>query len=161
MSHRCFECSKEFQSEDALIQHKKAIHGMSEQQALQNSSPKERKYFYIIIGALVAVLLVFWLMTSLSSGKYDNFAKCLSEKGAIFYGAWWCSHCQEQKNLFEGSEKYLHYVECSSPDGNSQLPACAAAGITGYPTWVFADGSRANQMTLEELSLKTSCALPL
>ena len=28
-------------------------------------------------------------------GKYDTFASCIKESGALFYGAFWCPHCQE------------------------------------------------------------------
>ena len=60
----------------------------------------------------------------------DAFAKCLTEKGLVMYGAEWCVHCKEQKALFGNSFQYVKYVEC--PD-NTQL--CVAEGINGYPTW--------------------------
>ncbi len=73
---------------------------------------------------------------------------------------YWCPHCQAQKKLFSNSTK-LPYVECSTPNGQGQLPICIEAGITGYPTWEFADGTRLDgERTLEELGTKTNCALP-
>lgn len=60
----------------------------------------------------------------------DSFAKCLTEKGWTLYGAVWCSHCKDQKELFGESFRYIHYVEC--PD-NTEL--CLDKGINGYPTW--------------------------
>lgn len=65
----------------------------------------------------------------------SSLAKCLSDKGAKLYGAYWCSHCAAQKNLFSGSLKDLNYVECDAggPGGNPQ--ACIDAGIEAYPTW--------------------------
>ena len=67
----------------------------------------------------------------------DEFAKCIADSGAKFYGAFWCSHCKDQKDLFGDSAQYLPYVECSTPDGNNQLPVCADEGIKIYPTWRF------------------------
>lgn len=96
------------------------------------------------------------------SGVYDGFAQCLKDKGAIFYGAFWCPHCQATKKLFGASQKLLPYVECSTPDGNNQLQICIDKGIKQYPTWVFADGSQlTGERTFAELAEKTSCELPV
>lgn len=90
----------------------------------------------------------------------DTFAQCLGEAGATFYGAYWCPHCQDQKKLFNNSKK-LPYVECSSPNGQTQLPVCIDKEIKSYPTWIFANGERfEGNQTLEELATKTNCTLP-
>lgn len=95
------------------------------------------------------------------AGKYDAFAKCLKDKGAVFYGAFWCSHCQNQKKSFGASVEFLPYVECSTADGKEQLQACTDKKIEGYPTWVFPDGSRqSGEVPFETLASKTGCALP-
>jgi len=94
-------------------------------------------------------------------GKLDSFATCLGDTGAKFYGAFWCPHCQSQKALFGNSEKKLPYIECSTPNGQSQLNVCTEAGITGYPTWEFEDGERlGGEISLSTLSEKTGCELP-
>lgn len=91
---------------------------------------------------------------------YDSFAQCLTDAGAKFYGTYWCSHCKAQKELFKNSKK-LPYTECSTSNGQGQLPVCTDAKIEGYPTWVFADGSRlSGEQTFEKLAEKTSCAVP-
>jgi hypothetical protein len=93
--------------------------------------------------------------------KYDAFAQCLGEKGAKFYGAFWCPHCQEQKRMFGKSADRLPYVECSLPDGKSRTQECIDKNIDGYPTWEFADGSRlTGERQLSELAEKTGCMLP-
>ena len=75
-------------------------------------------------------------------GKYDQFAQCLADKGAKFYGAFWCPHCQNQKRMFGSkSAKLLPYTECSTPDGKGTTQACIDAGVKSYPTWKFADGT--------------------
>jgi len=119
-----------------------------------------------IIVWLVVVLIVgggIWALASHKSGpgKLDGFAACLKEKGATFYGAFWCPHCQNQKKMFGSSQKLLPYVECSTPDGNGQNALCTEKKITGYPTWEFSDGSReSGEIALEELAKKTGCTLP-
>ena len=94
-------------------------------------------------------------------GKLDTFAQCLEEKGAIFYGAFWCPHCQAQKRMFGNSANLLPYVECSTPDGQNQLQVCIDKQIQQYPTWDFADGSRlTGEVPLAQLAEKTECILP-
>ena len=93
------------------------------------------------------------------SGKYDDFAKCLTEKGAVFYGASWCPHCNEQKEMFGDSMQYVKYVECASDDGG-QTEACSQKKITGYPTWEINGELSPGKQSFEELSSKTGCALP-
>ncbi len=122
-------------------------------------------YIYVALVVLIFAGLVFVREnsdgpTSHRTTKYDDFAQCLGDAGAQFYGAFWCPHCQEQKALFENSLK-IPYVECSTPDKNAQLPVCIEKQITGYPTWIFGDGTRGDQVqSLEALAEKTSCALP-
>lgn len=94
-------------------------------------------------------------------GELDGFAQCLKDKGAIFYGAFWCPHCQNQKKMFGRSEKLLPYVECSTPNGQGQLAVCTEKGVKSYPTWTFADGSTLNgEVALKDLAEKTACELP-
>jgi thiol-disulfide isomerase/thioredoxin len=119
-----------------------------------------------IVGIGVVVVIVvfvgFGIWNRTQPGKYDTFAQCLGEKEAIFYGAFWCPHCQEQKALFGRSKDLLPYTECSSPNGQEQLAVCKDAGIEGYPTWVLKDGERLNSIqSLEILAEKTGCELPV
>ena len=124
------------------------------------------KIFLIVIGVLVVGTIATVLLRSNAStdtgpGKYDELAMCLKDKGAIFYGAFWCPHCQAQKKLFGSSQKLLPYVECSTADGNAQTQICIDKGVKSYPTWEFADGTRLNgEVPLAQLAEKTSCQLP-
>lgn len=125
---------------------------------------KRQKIFIGVISLLVIVLIfvaVFAEEKSDEPGKYDQFAQCLTEKGATFYGAFWCPHCADQKKLFGSSKSLLPYVECSTPDGNAQTQICIDNNISSYPTWTFADGSiEKGGVTLEKLAEKTNCVLP-
>ena len=109
------------------------------------------------------VIISAILLTGCTSGPgpLDEFTMCLKDKGAIFYGAFWCSHCQNQKKLFGNSKRLLPYVECSLPSGRGQTVECQEKKIEGYPTWVFADQSReTGEVSLERLAQKTGCTLP-
>lgn len=124
------------------------------------------KIFISVIGILVLGLVGMVVLRSgedktATPGKYDALAQCLKDKGAIFYGAFWCPHCQAQKKLFGSSAKLLPYVECSTLDGKGQLPECTTKGVSSYPTWEFADGTRlTGEVALADLATKTSCTLP-
>ncbi|MEI7765306.1 MAG: hypothetical protein WCI93_01835 [bacterium] len=121
-----------------------------------------------IFFTVIIILVLGTIGTFLVRGKgtsstlnYDSFATCLKDKGATFYGAFWCPHCQAEKKLFGTSEKLLPYVECSTPDGQGQTQICKDKKIEGYPTWKFADGTEiSGEVPLATLAEKTSCVLP-
>jgi len=118
------------------------------------------KWGWVIALIIIIGLVVYGVIVNNRPSELDDFAQCLAEKEAIFYGAFWCPHCQAQKEMFGNSSKYLPYIECSTPDGKSQKKVCDDAGIEGYPTWVFADGSRlSGEVELEALAAKTGCEL--
>jgi len=117
---------------------------------------------WIILLAIVGFGVFSIIKESKKPGRYDELATCLKEKGANFYGAFWCPHCLEQKQLFgRKSAKLLPYVECSTQNGKAQLQVCTDKEIQGYPTWIFADETRVEgKMTPMQLSEKTSCVPP-
>lgn len=97
-----------------------------------------------------------------ASGPNLPLAQCLADKGAVFYGAFWCPHCKAQEALFADAAPALPYVECSTPDGNNQTEICKEKKITGYPTWKFADGSElTGEQSFQTLAEKTACTAAL
>lgn len=118
-------------------------------------------WWIIFIVAVIGGILAIATFASSRPAALDSFALCLEEKGALFYGAFWCPHCADQKKLFGRSVSKIPYVECSTADGRGQLQVCTDAGITAYPTWKFADDTRETRViSLRELSERTSCPLP-
>ena len=114
------------------------------------------------IGLIVVPLIIYAVAAApkTNNGQHDQLAQCLTQKGAKMYGAYWCSHCQSQKRMFGTSFSKINYIECSLPDGKTQTEACQQAGIKGYPTWEFSDGSRLEgEVSLETLAQKSSCSL--
>jgi hypothetical protein len=115
-----------------------------------------------IIGIIIIVALVWFIagVGKKSSAPAIAFAQCLEEKGATFYGAWWCPHCADQKAAFKGAKNHIPYIECSTPQ-KTQLEVCNEAQIQSYPTWEFADGTRVSGFVpLSTLASNTGCVLP-
>lgn len=112
----------------------------------------------VVITVIVAIAILALAYSRLSgmfvasNTSYDNFAKCLTEKGVKLYGASWCGHCSNQKKMFGDSFKYIDYVECSE---NESL--CVQAGVKAFPTW-FIDGKLYEGVkSINELSSLTGC----
>lgn len=96
------------------------------------------------------------------AGQYEEFAQCVTDSGATMYGTYWCGHCKAQKEAFGDSFDKINYVECAIPNVQGQTEECRDAGIEGYPTWVFGDGSRVSgEMTLGRIAELTGCKLPI
>jgi len=125
----------------------------------------DKKGVWITLGTigLVLVPLIIYAAVAtpkISLGQHDQLAQCLTDKDAKMYGAYWCSHCQNQKRMFGQSFEKINYIECSLPDGKTQTEQCQEAGIKGYPTWEFSDGSRLEgEVSLDVLAEKSGCNL--
>ena len=122
----------------------------------------KKSYIYTSLAILALIVLIALIVNSKSGpGKYDDFAKCLTEKGTKMYGAYWCPHCLNQKRDFGSSWQYVTYIECSLPNNAGPTEFCTKAGINGYPTWEFQNGDRIEgEVSFPELSQRTSCPLP-
>lgn len=128
-----------------------------------SKSKNSSMYLYGAAILVVVGVIAFAISGARSNSEpsiYDEFAQCITDAGAVEYGAWWCPHCADQKELFGSSFEYVNYVECSTA-ARTMNQTCQDAGIEGYPTWVFADGTRAGgAQSLEALAEKTGCELP-
>lgn len=124
---------------------------------------KKKKNQLTWAGIIIGIIVLGGALYAYNNrpGELDDFAQCIDESGATFFGAFWCPHCNDQKAMFGNSERLLPYVECSTPNGQGTTVECQREGITGYPTWEFPDGSRQSGVVpLEELAQKTGCELP-
>jgi len=130
-----------------------------EAQAQAKSFPARKILGILLIVAAFAAVIFLGLRKR--GRRLDTFAKCLAAKQAKMYGAYWCPHCTEQKEIFESSFQFLPYVECGVPGSRDQAPACKDAGIKHFPTWQFANGERVEgTQPLPALAAKTGCDLP-
>jgi len=116
---------------------------------------------FIIAVLIFALYLIFneFFVPTQPINNYDNFAKCLTEKGATFYGTYWCPHCSNQKKLFGSSLKYVNYVECDPKGENAKPELCSQSNITGYPTWIINGTHYEGEQSLQELSSLAGCSL--
>jgi uncharacterized membrane protein len=77
-----------------------------------------------------------WEITTESGAAEIEMAKYLTQSGAKMYGAFWCPHCFEQKQLFgKEASKQMPYIECAPEGVNPQTDACVAKKIKSFPTW--------------------------
>lgn len=112
--------------------------------------------------AIFAVIIIFafagiyfFLPRHNAEGSLDGFAQCLRNKGATMYEADWCPHCQNEKNAFGESFRFIPYVECPKDPKK-----CLDAGVRGFPTWIFPDGSKLEgEQGIEKLSRKSGCSI--
>ena len=94
-----------------------------------------------------------WPITTTSGESEIALAKHLTSIGAKKFGAFWCPHCYEQKQLF-GKEafKEVNYVECAPQGKNPQPKLCRDSGIKGFPSWEINKQIYAGTQTLEKLA---------
>lgn len=119
------------------------------------------KQKHLIIVAVVAVMAVaiYFLGTSftgqyVADGDYDDFAKCLTEKGAVMYGSKNCGHCGRQKSMFGDSFQYITYVECSE-----QQSVCQEKNVRFVPAWEINGELQTGLKSLEQLADMAGCTL--
>ena len=129
----------------------------------QPGAGRDWKRIAIYLAVIVIAVGVVYFFYYRDQHKYDAFARCLGDRGAKMYGAWWCPHCIDQKAKFRASKSYLPYIECGIEGQTSgQSAICKQEGIKHYPTWQFPPtGERVDRVfDLQELSDRTGCPLP-
>jgi uncharacterized membrane protein/glutaredoxin len=94
-----------------------------------------------------------WEISSVSGEAEIALAKHLTATGAKMYGAFWCPHCYEQKQLLgEKAVEEMTYIECAAEGKNPQPDVCTAAKIQSFPTWEINGKFEPGIKTPEELA---------
>ncbi len=112
-----------------------------------------------VISLAVLFLILFWIGNSIYSyyfvpGVLDDFAKCISQKGAVMYGAMdWCKFTQQQRVMFGKSFKYVTYKEYG------EFPK-EKGTIRSTPSWIIENQVYEKVQSFERLSHLTGCELP-
>ena len=151
MKFECRFCNKKFNEKESLEQHIKAKH-----EAKEEKNPVNIKK-YLLFGIFLAAVILFaagFYIRGLSPGKYDDFAKCLTEKGAVIYGNDFCSYTNQQRNGFGESQKYLNYVKCFDDE-----ELCDSKGVKITPTWEIEGKMYSGVQGFETLSRLTGCEI--
>ena len=99
--------------QESLTTQKEYEQRLEHQQQTQQQQAKGSKSKYYVIASAIGIIVLAVSAYSVYSinkpGLYDNFAKCLTEKGAVMYGAMdWCKFTQAQKAMFGKSFKYIN-----------------------------------------------------
>lgn len=130
---------------------------------------KKRGKGMMIVGIIIILAVVAILVFAMKSGPsyskedIDSFAKCITEKGAVMYGAFWCPHCSKVKKMFGESFRHIDYVECDPRGDNEQSLLCIEKEIESYATFEFNDDPSTRligEPTFEELAAATGCVAP-
>lgn len=118
-------------------------------QEKESRAKRRRKTIYLIGGSVLVLVLALVGISFALPGKLDDFARCLSDKGAVMYGAIdWCKYTQEQAGMFGKSFKYVDYRDYRE-----------GQDIKVTPTWVIGDVTYEKVQSLERLSALTGCPL--
>lgn len=118
-----------------------------------------------LLFTLVPLVLVAVVGLAVYQGNkpsiYDGLAQCLTEKGVVMYGAWWCPNCENQKADFGTAFEHVANVECSPNQTRTQSIECQNAGIQSYPTWRFPEGEdMVGRRPLADIAARAGCELP-
>lgn len=125
---------------------------------------------YLLPSAFLIVVISIIILVAYWPGKNSNtqtsqqiegastinkveLAQHLTKIGAKIYGAYWCSACAKQKELFgpDASAK-IDYRECDANGENSKAAECDQEEITSYPTWIINNQKYIGVRSLEELA---------
>ena len=91
-------------------------------------------------------------ITTTSSKAALVLASDLNSLNARMYGAFWCSHCYDQKQaLGYEAMQTIPYIECDREGFNNKRDFCKEKDVPGYPTWEIGGTLFPGERSLEEL----------
>ncbi|MBD2100753.1 hypothetical protein [Leptolyngbya sp. FACHB-261] len=106
----------------------------------------------LMVGLVAGLASVLVLLSPAGADvSAPGLAEHLSQVGARMYGAYWCSHCAEQKQTFGAAFAQVPYVECDPQGAQAQTQLCRDKGIQGFPTWEIEGQLYPGTRSLEEL----------
>ena len=91
-------------------------------------------------------------ITTKSSTAALTLASDLKALDSRMFGAFWCSHCYDQKQAF-GYEamQTIPYVECDREGYNNKREMCKEKELPGYPTWEIGGELFPGEKSLDEI----------
>lgn len=168
---------EEAKKAEVEVEDQKPVEKTAEEPA-KKETVKHSKKAYVIFGIIIGVLVLifisqFFLRSNPTGdtttttytnngveGQYDALAKCLTQKGAVFYGAGWCPHCSAQKEMFGSSMQYVNYVQCQGASRSDPFPqACIDANIEAFPTWIINGKQYLGSQTAQVLADTAGCTI--
>lgn len=137
----------------------------------QKEEKKSSERTWLLVGAVIFLfmavisIVITFKPKAPDSGNQDflEFATCVADSGAKMYGAYWCPHCQNNKDMFGAYWDAIEskvYVECDPYGDGSQAEECINNNIQGYPTWIYANGvSIPGENDLNVIAQNTGCEM--
>eukprot|EP00985_Skeletonema_marinoi_P015107 scaffold7724_cov66-Skeletonema_marinoi.AAC.1 len=91
-------------------------------------------------------------ITTTSSKAALALAADLNSLDARMFGAFWCSHCYDQKQaLGYEAMQTIPYIECDREGFNSKRDFCKEKDVPGYPTWEIGGKLFPGERSVDEL----------
>jgi len=112
-------------------------------QSEREKHTRKRGKVIAVTSIIILAIAGLTVYTMTLSGEYDDFAKCLTEKGVVMYGEDWCKYTNAQKNMFGESFKYVNYQ--------------VKTGLKLRPTWVIDGKTYETVQSFDQLSSLTGC----
>ena len=115
--------------------------------------PKNNKKILIVSIISIVFILIFGgigygYLNTLKPAPLDDFAQCLSEKGAIMYGATFCKYTHAQKAMFGNSMRFIDERDFTE-DPNIDIT----------PTWLINGEYYENVLSFDRLAQLTGCTI--
>lgn len=147
----CKICNKKFETAESLSQHNSSKHAVKE---IKKEKTNIKKYL-LMAAVIIAFGLIIYTFYSRANqpGQYDDFAKCLTEKGVKVYGNDACQYTTKQRNMFGSSQQYLNYMKCV---GGIE---CDIKKVRITPTWEINGTMLEGVQSFEKLAELSGCKL--
>ncbi len=120
---------------------------------------EKRNKLILTFSILIFLVITLYLFTdwfSKSTGYTIGedpdikLARCLSQKGALFYSSKSCSNCRLQENFFSDAFKFVPSIDCSS-----EYNKCSK--LESLPAWFINGKIHYNIFSLNELKILSGC----
>ncbi|GMI57620.1 hypothetical protein ScalyP_jg10906 [Parmales sp. scaly parma] len=91
-------------------------------------------------------------VTNKSSKQAEKIGDQLTKLNSRMFGAYWCSHCFEQKQtLGKQAMAKIPYLECAKDGKDSEWRVCKDLKLPGYPCWEINGNIYPGEQSLDEL----------
>src|SRR3989338_8378612 len=138
--------------EKGNIRHETPKKGVEIEKSIEKPKNKKKIILIFIISVIFVLIaggIALSYINSRMPGPLDDFAKCLTEKGAVMYGASFCKFSAGQKAMFGNSMRFINYKDFSE---NSE--------VSTTPTWLINGEKYEKAQALDRLAAVTGCKLP-
>ncbi|MEW6062827.1 MAG: hypothetical protein AB1571_00440 [Nanoarchaeota archaeon] len=133
--------------ERRLLRHKEKDADNKQEISAKKKPFNKKLLIWVIVGIAIFGAGYIYYAYSNSPGPYDDFAKCLTEKGAVMYGAIeWCKYTKAQAAMFGKSFKYINYKNYKE-----------GQNIKITPTWIMNNEIYEGLQSFDRLSAISGC----